>query len=259
MERFNLRQGVKTTIMLVIVVFGSINVKAQVTIGSADYAPVRGALLELKTQEASTSISSATDAGNITVDVNGGGLGLPRVKLVNRKTLEPFISKDDTEWKSNVNKIKERNAGLMVYNINVSEANEKEADKIFRQGIYTWDGEKWWLLGEKRYFYLPSFNIEIDPNESNTRTCDFYEEYKKQFDKETTGSQFISSNSNIKTISSLENGRVYGPNELEYVVTYYDTSVMTIKNISEEGLMEYTIESFDFSEKTYINVILVVK
>ncbi len=65
-----------------------LNLSAQVTIGS-DQAPVRAALLDLKDKNA--------NAQNITSE--SGGLVLPRVKLTNRETLDPFIiSSSDTEW-----------------------------------------------------------------------------------------------------------------------------------------------------------------
>jgi hypothetical protein len=243
--------NVKTILLLAIIAFGSASVKAQVTIGSADISPIKGALLELKTKDAPINISGVTYPNNSTVDKNGGGLGLPRVLLVSRKTLEPFIP-DNSDWTANTDKVKERNAGLMVYNLT------EEPSENLRQGIYVWNGSEWSMMGGKRFFYLPSFNIEIDQEAINPHQYDLYEEYKKQFNKNTVGSQFVSSNPALTEISSLENGDLYERDELDYVVTYFDDTVMTVISVTG-GIMLYNLDSFNFSEKTFVNVVLVVK
>jgi hypothetical protein len=256
MKNLNVKQRVKTVILFAIVAFGSVSVKAQVTIGSANLTPIQGALLELKTKEASTGIINVTDAGNTTVDgTDGGGLGLPRVKLVRRTTLEPFILTNDPEWTSNsTTKIKERNAGLTVYNLT---EDDKEG---LHQGINVWDGAKWSLMGGKRFFYMPAFNIGITGT-GGPFYCNLYDEYKRQFNSATAGSQFISSNSALTEISSLESGHLYGPEELDYVIIYYDNTVMapTAPTINADGLMTYYIDNLNFTENTFINIVLVVK
>jgi hypothetical protein len=97
-------------------------INSQATIGSP-IEPERGALLEIKNKKA-INPASVTDVANVTVDAAGGGIRLPRVYLNDRKTLEPFIPENDLEWSSNKDNIKERHAGLMVYNIKVSPASE---------------------------------------------------------------------------------------------------------------------------------------
>lgn len=89
---------------------------AQVTIGSNNPAS-KAALLELKDQKANTP-ASVTDDANVTSET--GGLLLPRVKLVNKNTLQPFIDTSDELWdEKETNKIRETHAGLMVYNLSV--------------------------------------------------------------------------------------------------------------------------------------------
>lgn len=103
--------------------------KAQVTIGTGE-PPAKGALLELK--------DNNPDKDNITSKT--GGLVLPRVKLENNKTLEPFIKLNDNEWStSQINETKRIHTGLMVYNLNT--------ENNFQQGIYVWDGNQWMLSG----------------------------------------------------------------------------------------------------------------
>lgn len=101
---------------------------AQVTIGSGT-PPSKAALLDLKDQEVNAP-ASVTDDANITSET--GGLLLPRVKLVNTNTLEPFIDVNDELWvQKETNKIRETHAGLMIYNLSTTAGLE--------QGIYVWD------------------------------------------------------------------------------------------------------------------------
>jgi hypothetical protein len=99
--------------------------QAQVTIGSGEQ-PAKGALLDIKEQ--------AAGADNVTA--TSGGLVLPRVKLENLTTMEPFIPANDPGWTNNAQtRIKELHPGLMVYNL--------AANATFKPGIYIWDGARW--------------------------------------------------------------------------------------------------------------------
>ena len=101
------------------------NVAAQVVIGT-DTPPVKGALLELKTQEAGADNVTSTK----------GGLVLPRVKLVSLTTLQPFIDVNDPDWLQNTTtRIKEKHVGLVVYNLTTTAP--------FVEGLYVWDGKGW--------------------------------------------------------------------------------------------------------------------
>lgn len=112
-------------IILFLLCMAAISMQAQVTIGS-DKTPSRAALLELKTQEA--------DASNITS--TGGGLVLPRVRLVSESTLEPFIPVTDNDWINHATTgIKDTHVGLVVYNLNTTSP--------FIEGLYIWEGTKW--------------------------------------------------------------------------------------------------------------------
>ncbi|GAB6012538.1 hypothetical protein [Viscerimonas tarda] len=101
------------------------NMQAQITIGSGEQ-PVKGALLDIKEQ--------AADPGNVTATT--GGLLLPRVKLKDTTTLEPFIPVTDPDWVNHATtRIKELHAGLTVYNLTTATP--------FRPGVYTWSGRQW--------------------------------------------------------------------------------------------------------------------
>ncbi|MBK5721854.1 hypothetical protein JGH11_13320 [Dysgonomonas sp. Marseille-P4677] len=99
------------------------DIHSQVTIGLGA-APAKAGLLQLKDQE--------PDNNNVTSKT--GGLILPRVALVDPKTLEPFIN--PTEVGYSEEKIK--NVGLLVYNMSKTSP--------FVQGLYCWNGETWDIL-----------------------------------------------------------------------------------------------------------------
>ena len=109
--------------------------QAQVTVGSL-LDPARAALLELKTQQD----ASLTVANGVVHDKNitstTGGFLLPRVKLVDPATMEPFILTTDPEWTSATSTIKLKLAGLMVYNLSTTPSG-------LIPGICVWDGSKW--------------------------------------------------------------------------------------------------------------------
>jgi hypothetical protein len=229
--------------MAVLVVSG-LNAKAQVTIGSLN-DPQKGVLLELKTQEAKNP-QSVTDDENVTVDATGGGLLFPRVKLVSKNTLEPFIdSKNSQEWTSHA---KLTHAGMVVYNLHVSDD--------FQLGLYVWDGAEWTKIsdsddaGKDHYFLIPSFNIELREGDNQVN---FYDEYKKQF------SNFVSSNSSLTKLPSHPSGRLYRADELDYVITYYDSNIIKIISLGSDGWFKFRVRSLDLDANSFINVIAIVK
>lgn len=117
-------QRIGTAILCLALLWAS-GVQAQVTIGS-DEQPVKGALLDIKEQ--------ATASDNVTATT--GGLVLPRVKLKDTTTLEPFISKDDLDWINHATtRIKDLHTGLTVYNLATTPP--------FRPGVYVWNGRQW--------------------------------------------------------------------------------------------------------------------
>jgi hypothetical protein len=243
----------KATIVLAALILTCLNAKAQVTIGSQDN-PQKGVLLELKTKEANNP-KKVTDDENVTVDRTGGGLLLPRVKLESKNTLDPFIDSQNTqEWTDNA---KLTHAGMVVYNLNTLNG--------FQQGLYVWNGSEWSEVNggvensadTERYISIPSFNIELKGLGDNT--CNLYDEYAKQFNLNFNDTSQKSSNSSLNIIPSHKSGRLYNPEELDYVVTYYDNRIIDIKNMDEKGNIDFEVLSLDMDANSFINVILVVK
>lgn len=98
--------------------------RAQVTIGS-DIPPEKGALLDIKTQIA--------DVNNLIS--SSGGIVLPRVRLADINTLEPFIATDDPD----LDALKKSHVGLTVYNLTETAP--------LMPGLYVWNGQKWMQKG----------------------------------------------------------------------------------------------------------------
>jgi hypothetical protein len=217
------------------------NLTAQVTIGLDENA-VEGALFQIKNKKV-TNPASVTDVTNATVDENGGGLALPRVHLVAKSTLQPFVP-NDAAFVANTNKIKEKHAGLMVYNLTTT--------GDFKQGIYTWDGTEWKMVGEDsasgftgdstqdKFFYMPSFNLPIST--TGTAYYSIYSEYQTQFNK-----------------AGLP---VYPADKVEFKVTYHDSSIINnIYFLPDAGniYMIYDVLSTTAPAGSFLNIIIVVK
>jgi len=234
-------------------------VSAQVTIGS-DKEPVRAALLDLKTQLPGADYETSGEGG--------GGLVLPRVKLTNNTTLDPFIdSALDTEWNHSdnnvVTKLKRSHTGLMVYNLNDNPKASNENER-FVIGIYVWDGAKWELTRgggtagtDQKFFYMPSINLELSDNPSTVIKCDLYTAYEKQFTGLTNAS-FISNNPTLAGVP------LYTRSELDYVVTAYDGSVIRIISIEDtdpltRGTLSYNALESSAPAGSFINIVFVIK
>lgn len=232
------------TILVCLFSFTVFPLSSQVTIGSGG-PPAEAALLQLKDME--------PDSDNATSQK--GGLLLPRVKLENKTNLMPFIP-DDNNFKNNVNNVKDKHKGLMVYNMNTSSDLET--------GIYIWEGTQWKLTSgghenatanspQDKYFYMPSFNLPLSTNSSEVLYVDLYAEYKKQFTKEGNDS-FLSSDPSLTSVAP-----VYLPLELNYVITAYDNTLIRVLAISNDGILYYLALQPTAPEGSYINIVLVVK
>ena len=100
--------------------------QAQVTIGSST-PPAKGALLEVKDNDANATTNVTSESG---------GMVLPRVRLEDKATLQPFIKLTDAEWQtSNRDKTKKLHIGMIVYNLNTTAP--------FMEGLFCWNGEEW--------------------------------------------------------------------------------------------------------------------
>lgn len=244
--------NLKLLLLVVFSLFCINNINAQVSIGSQT-PPAKADLLEIKNKEPTNESNETSDKG---------GLGLPRVSLVNRKTLEPFVKTTDTDWTNPTAKIKKKHTGLTVYNVTETNKNETDINKIFYKGIYVWDGEEWYSISNtEHYFLMPAFNlplISITRPEDPKSTFDLYAEYKKQFTK-NKNPLFKTNDLNITNIPSPDDDKLYSPEELDYVVIDYDDAVIDDIEITDKGVMKYNVKDTDPLPTSFINILFVIK
>lgn len=252
MKHFTIKAIIFICLLVVTILINP--VQAQVTIGSNN-PPAKAAILEIKSQE--------SDVNNVTS--NTGGLGLSRVLLENKYNLYPFIKVGDPEWSTTAKQeaTKKEHVGLMVYNLTSNLATETRPEFRFRRGIYVWDGTQWNFVYEgfgQRYFFIPSFNISFAGKQAGDlgTPVDLYGEYKKQFTR-SGNATFISSNASLTRVPSPGFDRLYEPNELDYVITYYDTNVMQNVTISATGVLNYRFKSVNTTSASFINVVFIIK
>ncbi|MDH6357554.1 hypothetical protein [Parabacteroides sp. PF5-9] len=159
---------------------------------------------------------------------NRGGLGFSRVKLESLTTLEPFIPLVEQTAT-----IKKNHTGLTVYNLSTTGG--------FKQGIYTWDGERWTKAkegGGNGWFYMPPFDLPLD-KKGQTYTYDLYGEYESRFD--------------------IKMGTAYKKNELDYAVIQYNKDIIEVTGIDDSGVMTYTVKDDDPDPTSFMTVIFIPK
>lgn len=231
-----------------------LSLEAQIVIGTLG-KPESAAILDLKTE--TVAPNSVNDISNVTT--YAGGLNLPRVYLVNKKTLEPFISTTDTEWLNDASsKIKTKHAGLIVYNIYQTPSTVTNPDLTFRQGTYIWNGSEWQNLGERQNFFpMPATNLPmpaVTKDSDPDLTFDLYQVYSDNY---TNPSKSISSNSNITEAYFKE--QLHPRHHLDYVVTHYDADVLIINSIDADGVMHYRVKDMDVKATSFLNIYFSVK
>lgn len=113
------------TLLLLLMCFLSLEITAQVTIGSG-IAPNGGALLDLKEFDAGTQNETAKR-----------GMLYPRVELsdTHRTDLHPMYNVAGADYLANVANLKKNHTGLIVFNVTSS--------SFFTPGLYFWSGSEW--------------------------------------------------------------------------------------------------------------------
>ncbi|MDR2086293.1 MAG: hypothetical protein LBP72_03875 [Dysgonamonadaceae bacterium] len=221
----------KTIIVCVgIIISGCIRLNAQVTIG-CELIPVKGALLDLKTQ--------SPDVDNVTS--TGGGLLLPRVKLLTDHTFDPFTVTADPA-------IKRDHIGLTVYNLT-------DDGKTLHEGLYLWTGNEWKTLDYGKVVFLPAFRLDTTQGPTHTINL-FADVYKLNFNPPANVTTYVS--------SSGVNARVAFPEfddnatDFYYVVTDYDSVAFNI-SISPAGIMSYSVKTNVSPANAFVNAVMIRK
>lgn len=218
---------------------------AHITIGS-DKPPVKGAILGIKTQ----------DAVNKNFTSTLGGLGLPRVQLINKTTPEPFIKTTNTDWATSCvqETTKKSQVGLMIYNLtpNLISTSITNLELHSLQGIYVWDKNQSNFVYDnqgKRCFFISSAQISFTNLLSvKLSACSNFElninVYKSKFNK-TGNSTFVSCNSSTYFMPSRLTNGLNDARDLDYMITHYDNPVFKVDSIIAPQIMNYDMNDLD--------------
>jgi hypothetical protein len=212
--------------------FFVINMNAQVTIGSNE-TPDGNVLLDLK-QNAS--------------GLSNKGFLPPRVALVATDSVAPLTGT-----------VLE---GTLVYNTATSV--NPAAPNAISPGLYYYKGG--WVKVQQAattWFYMPSIVIDVSKDGPGTR--DLWLEYRKQFGDDQNPTHRTGSMEDGTALVKSETGapnpftRLFEETELYYYVTGYDTKVFKNVNITNHGILTYTVVADEVTEATYMNIVFMVK
>ena len=139
----------------------------------------------------------------------------------------------------------------LVYVTSIPTTTSPKTSNIKTPGFYYYDNtiSKW--VGAfrnnnfPRFFYMPS--VLVDTSTLGTKTMDLYTLYYNQFN-----------NPPVKSTGSVGSIPTLPKNELEYYVTYYDTSLMNNVSITADGVMSYNVIG-SASDASFMNIVFVVK
>lgn len=122
-----------------------------------------------------------------------------------------------------------------------------KTSNITSPGFYYYKNSisKWVGLTMPKFFYMPSILIQTTTLGATSR--DLYAEYLQQFTAPA-----VASAGSAGKIPVLERG------DLEYYVTYLDSTVFTNVSITSGGVMSYTVAN-NANENSFMNIVFVVK
>ena len=139
----------------------------------------------------------------------------------------------------------------LVYVTSIPTTTSPKTSNIRTPGFYYYDNtiSKW--VGAFRnnnfpkFFYMPS--VLVNTSTLGAKSMDLYNLYYNQFN-----SPPVKSSGSVGSIPTLPK------NELEYYVTYYDTSLMNNVSITADGVMSYNVIG-NASDASFMNIVFVVK
>lgn len=145
--------------------------------------------------------------------------------------------------------------GALIYVTSIDGTATSKTSKVVYPGYYYFDGSIWQAMDQPgQYFYMPTFTLPSSTIGTGY-TFDLYNNvYKKQF-SQTGNPLYNSSNAALSMIPAAR----YAASELDYVITYYDTDIITINSISVSGVINYNVKSSFFGSESFINVVFVTK
>jgi len=163
------------------------------------------------------------------------GLLLPRVHLQAENLFIPMTAHVE---------------GMVVYNLAFS-PEDTDVENRVRPGIYYNTGIRWERLyvGHTNWFYMPSIIINVESE--GPHEIDLYAEYLSQF--YDIPERYASPGAPAIFKNILQSDEIF------YYITGYDKEVFTIEEISEDGVLIYTVNVEKVTEATHMNIVFVEK
>ena len=185
-----------------------------------------------------------TTSPSTTFDVSKSAVAnFPDGVLVTRITGDELKAKDAL-YLANQN-------GTLVYVTAVSATTTPKTVNVKTPGFYYYDNSiSQWVGAFKndnfpKFFYMPS--VLVNTATLGTKTLDLYALYFAQFN-----------NPPVKSAGSKGSIPTLPKTQLEYYVTYYDTTLMDTVTIDANGLMSYKVIG-NASDASFMNIVFVVK
>ncbi|MEL6122585.1 MAG: hypothetical protein AAFR14_02600 [Bacteroidota bacterium] len=100
-----------------------------------------------------------------------------------------------------------------------------------------------------RWFYAPAVTIDASALASGQQ-LDLHQEYIDQFTNIPV---------NQRSPGAPANLPVYAEDELDYIVTFFDSSILTNVSVTADGKLNYDIIKVPFDNYTIVNIIMLIK
>ncbi|MTG99309.1 hypothetical protein GJV76_14460 [Myroides sp. BIT-d1] len=155
----------------------------------------------------------------------------------------------DGDSSASVNFVIQGDGGVQVPNINEPKFAGKSTDKVVvadENGVLKTVAPA--KTSMPKVFYMPPILFDTSVL-GDKPVLDLHAEYVKQF--KVSDNKLRSANSPVD-IPTL------GANELYYYITHYDSEVLEIKGITEDGKLSYKVKS-NANEATFMTIVFVVK
>lgn len=135
----------------------------------------------------------------------------------------------------------------VVYVTAVPGTPTSKTSNVTSPGFYYYNSTilKWVGLTMPKFFYMPS--ILFDTTTLGAKSKDLYQLYYNQFNSPQTSST-----------GAAGKIPVLGRNDLEYYITYFDTTVFTNVTIDANGVMNYSVSN-NATDASFLNIVFVVK
>lgn len=186
------------------------------------------------------------------LDVNSNDKGI----LIPRVPLQSIFDKNTVKsYNTTTSGVYENS--LLVYNTATSSLTGADMDNNVTPGYYYWETDRWVRMAsihkkEQQFFYMPSIIIPTSQDQvpqGQFGQIDLHAYYVAQF-----------ANSFQRNPGATTTLPVYTPTQLDYYITWYDETVFSNVNVSDEGILTYSvIPNADVTIGSFMNIIFAIK